>query len=443
MTKQELSVGLGFFAIFFATQSIATMAVPYYHMVLGVDPFLLGATLTLPILISAVFNPWLGKLFDVNPLLQNRSWVVFIFGWLTALLFGAVWMAPVSWGESSILLFLFVVLTLFSLSLTILTLASRCIVFENIQTQDKRRFQFGVIAFFEKLGAIIYFWFFPISQLIFVGNVYNGVRVVGWTVAFFLIGILTSVMARAFRHQRHKLSNARTIQIQDLPKVDEIPKAFVKRVRLILFHVFLMFAILGLCVSLDYYLIVYFMFNGNIELGSLWKGILSTSYAVIGIAFIPIAIKVSRVQDEYRVLRYAYAMALIGGPLKWIIFQPGNEFALIIDALLGAAAWTAMATTIPTMLATLSEQTEKKYGISVSGYLNAKYELVLKVSAVVSLLVSGLILSVIGFDASLGANQASDTLHRMRLIFSVGSTIVLIFLLLLTIKQNRQQLTSV
>jgi Na+/melibiose symporter-like transporter len=76
MTKQELSVGLGFFAIFFATQSIATMAVPYYHMVLGVDPFLLGATLTLPILISAVFNPWLGKLFDVNPLLQNRSWVV-------------------------------------------------------------------------------------------------------------------------------------------------------------------------------------------------------------------------------------------------------------------------------------------------------------------------------------------------------------------------------
>ena len=39
---QKLALGAGFFAMFFAQQSVSVLAIPFYQMTLGVDPFLLG-----------------------------------------------------------------------------------------------------------------------------------------------------------------------------------------------------------------------------------------------------------------------------------------------------------------------------------------------------------------------------------------------------------------
>lgn len=433
----RFGIGLGFFALFFASQSVAVMAIPYYHMQLKIDPFWVGVVLTLPILVSAGFNPWFGKLFDQNSFLQNRARVVLISGWITAFLFGMVWMAPTQWPQHSIIVYLFCVITVFAISLTILSLACRCIVFEYIPSDDERNIQFGIIALFEKIGAIMYFWFFPISQIAFSGSRHNGMQIVGWAIAVFLIGMLTSFMARVTHRPNGIESKIKHSPISGHQQRVPIPPEVAAKVNFILFQVFVMFAILGTFVGLDYYLIVYFMFEGNLEIGSLWKGGLSTLYALIGIAFIPIVIRASKKNDGYMVIRNAYCLAMIGGPLKWLIFQPGNEYTLWIDALFGAAAWTVMATLIPSMLAKISSQAEQDSGAKMSGYINSQYDLVLKLSVVVSLFTSGVILNMVGFDANLGANQENNALTDMRLIFSVGSTAVLALLFLLTHKRIR------
>lgn len=61
---QKLALGAGFFAMFFAQQSVSVLAIPFYQMTLGVDPFLLGLALTLPLLLGTLLGPWVGHLSD-------------------------------------------------------------------------------------------------------------------------------------------------------------------------------------------------------------------------------------------------------------------------------------------------------------------------------------------------------------------------------------------
>ena len=42
LIKQKVLLGIGFLGIFFSHQGIGILAIPYYQMTLGVDPFFLA-----------------------------------------------------------------------------------------------------------------------------------------------------------------------------------------------------------------------------------------------------------------------------------------------------------------------------------------------------------------------------------------------------------------
>lgn len=64
MLKHKVALGSGFFAIFFVGHGIGALAIPYYQMTLGVDPFLLGLVLTIPVFFSALISPWAATVID-------------------------------------------------------------------------------------------------------------------------------------------------------------------------------------------------------------------------------------------------------------------------------------------------------------------------------------------------------------------------------------------
>lgn len=439
--KQSISIGLGFFGVFFATQGVAVLAIPYYHMLLKVDPFYLGLTITLPILISALINPYVGKLFDEHTWFVDKPLIILVSGWFTALFFGFVWMAPIDWPQLNIIIYLSVVLIAFSVALTFLSLSTKCLVFEQIPDQNERSKQFGTNAFFEKFGSLIYYWMFPLAYLLTMNNIYEGVRYIGWIISIVFIGGLTTIMAlenRQSASERNKRITAITSQKDTFSPAHEAYKKVRVKVNWILLNCFLMFAILGVCVSFDYYLLVFYMFDGDVNEGSYWKGILSTAYAIFGILYIPIIVKMCRTAPYHRVLRYAYLLALIGGPLKWIIFQANNQYMILLDALLGAAAWAGIATIVPAMLGTVAQGVEKEYYIRIYGWLNARHNFVLSMGAVISLSVSGLILNLTGFDAKLSLAYNASALESIRHIFAGGTTVVAVFLLLLSFHKHRR-----
>lgn len=56
-TTGKFALGQGYFTQFFAAQGIYILAVPYYQMTLGIDPFLLGLAMTLPLLLAGSLGP--------------------------------------------------------------------------------------------------------------------------------------------------------------------------------------------------------------------------------------------------------------------------------------------------------------------------------------------------------------------------------------------------
>ncbi|WP_244859271.1 hypothetical protein [Shewanella dokdonensis] len=59
LTQQKLALGAGFFAMLFANQSVQVLAIPFYQMQLGVDPFLLSLALALPVIAGTLITPGL------------------------------------------------------------------------------------------------------------------------------------------------------------------------------------------------------------------------------------------------------------------------------------------------------------------------------------------------------------------------------------------------
>lgn len=163
------------------------------------------------------------------------------------------------------------------------------------------------------------------------------------------------------------------------------------------------------------------MFDGDLSQGVFWKGVMSTSYAVVGILSIPIIKRVADSIGIVNALMVIYVVNAINGALKWWVFQPGKEYWLMFDALLGAWVWTAMGALIPALLVILSKQHQQAHGASQDAQIFAKHNQFVYLGVFLSFFVSGLILHYIGFAAELPTAANTDAIEIMRLLLTFGS----------------------
>jgi GPH family glycoside/pentoside/hexuronide:cation symporter len=170
--------------------------------------------------------------------------------------------------------------------------------------------------------------------------------------------------------------------------------------------------------SLDYYLLVYYVFEGNIATGSVWKAILTSAAAATGVLCIRPLRVLSERTDKQTALLAAFGLFAVSGGLKWLVFQPGHRWLLLIDPLVSAPAWIASAILLPSMLADVCDEDELQTGERREGLYGSMLLWVQKVGAAVALFFSGLALNWVGFDVVRGADQASEVMWRIRLILS-------------------------
>ncbi len=421
INQQRIVLGAGFFAIFFVGHGIGALAIPYYQMTLGVDPFYLGVVLTLPVLLSAVISPWVGRVIERHQTsARRRREFILVSGWVCAFSFGSIWMAPRTWHSDVIVLYLLLTSAVFFTAATFLTITIRCLAYEATSDSQGITHVMGYTTVFEKLGSILYFWMFPLAQWGLFYNVHQGVRYVGWGVAIVLIGLLATV---AGLYGKAPLSTSGG----ELRKVERLRQplipAYQRQLNGLLILVALQFGVIGLCVSMDFYVLVYYVSAGDIAAGATWKGVLSTAYAVMGLLTIPLVVKASDRYGKKRTLMVIYLVSAIGGAAKWFIYTPGNEAWLLLDAFLGAWVWTAMSTIIPSLLADLCYLNRQQTGEFHDGVVVAKHNWALNLSLVFAFMLSGIVLRSIGFEAGAGGQQAGVTLYSMRVLLSVGSVI--------------------
>lgn len=416
---QRLALGAGFFAMFFAQQSVSVLAIPFYQMTLGVDPFLLGLALTLPLLLGTLLGPWVGHLSDhYQSHFGRRRPFILVASWACCLFFGLIWMVPTGWGELAHLLYFVIFSLLFYVAATFMSVPMTCLSYEMSPDYHQRTEIMGFTTYFLKLGSLLYQWLFPLAQLAVFSSVFVGIRYVGWGVALFIFGLLGTLAACYSKEVVHR--SAVTFPPVTLRQSLKTLKTN-KGLRVLLLLTVLQMAGGAFTASMDYYLLVYFIAEGDIAQGAIFKGWLSMAYAALGFLTVPLIARLSSRIGKIKALQLIYVVTLVGGACKWFIFTPQGYGWIWLDALLCTAAWTAMTMLIPSMMADLCDEDELKHGQRREGVFVAIHSWVTSLSAALALLLAGLSLNLIGFDAELAVAQNPDSILAMRVILALGT----------------------
>ena len=443
--RQVIGVAMGYLALFFASQSVMVLALPFYQMTLAVDPVLLALALTLPMLLGTACSPWLGAYSDQFRSRFGRRRPFLLAGTLLcAVSFAAIWQVPPTWPMAWQLGYFASLCLLFFTALPLMAVPLSSLVFEQTDDEQQRTLLFGVTSAVQKMGALGYQWLVPFSQMAVFGSLVNGVRSVGLIVATLLIalpGLLATLLSKEkpqnFAENAEKHSNypqdhaekAATHQsssfrhsFRRLYQPGPLPWLFA-----------ICFLQLGGCAwvaGADYYLIVYSMFAGDIVAGSWWKAILSTSYALVGLISVPVLAKLSQRFGIWRVLVGVFSLNALGGLAKWLLFTPDIGYWLLLDALLCSPAWTAMVMLIPPLLTKTSSDSQQN-DTTTYGEVSGLYHWVVSGCGALAMLLAGATLNWSGFSAALGAGQSEQTMLLLRLVLAGGTVACSLGILLL------------
>lgn len=414
---QKLSLGAGYFAVFFLGQAIPILAIPHYQMTLGVNPSLLGLLMAVPLFIASCFGVWFGHASDkFQSRFGRRRPFMFFASFVTALSYGFLWMPPQTANQTELMIYFGCLSLLFQLASVVYSISLNSLVYESSPYVHERTALMGFTTYFVKTGSLCYQWVYPLSVFSFAGIVL-GVEGVGWLLAvvvFFMMGLLPVMVIK----ERHT------------PVIETRLPSFVQTLQTTLQNRSMIFILTltllqmggsAYAVTMDYYLLVYQVFEGDIVQGAVAKGALSTAYAIVSILSVPVILQLVRYYGRLNTLCIIYLVNALGGILKWFIFVPGAGLWVVTDAIFCGAIWSAMVILIPSMISELAQNQGNKTQINCSGIYSSMHGWTLSVSAVLVLMLSGFTLSLIGFDAGLGGNQQTATLTWMRSILVMGT----------------------
>ena len=420
---QRYLLAAGFLALFFANQSVLVLAVPFYQMTLALDPVWLSLAIAGPMLLGSSISGYVGRASDRCQSRFGRRRPFLLAGVLgLSVSFVLMWQVPAHWPPLWQLGYFAGLSLLFFLALPLLAVPLSSLVFEQTPTTQQRTAVFGLASAVQKLGSLGYQWLVPLSQLALFSSFQQGVRWVGALTGTLLIA-LPGLWLALFSREPASRTLAETIQTKTVPATQTSLDLLRQRPAL---RWLMLLCLLQLCgcafvATMDYYLLVYDMNQADLVAGSWWKALLSSGYAVAGLAFVPVLAWSSARFGAIRTLLWVFVLNTLGGAAKWWLYQGDPTYWLLLDAILCSAAWTGMAMLIPPLLAqTEPASREPSQGVQY-GAISALHHWVVSVSAALSMLLSGLALNGLGFAAAAGAEQAAGVLEQMRALLSGGT----------------------
>jgi len=245
------------------------------------------------------------------------------------------------------------------------------------------------------------------------------------------------MMPGLFVRERFKKKTEHQEKVKLLQSCKE---AFSSRPFIILVSIIILNVLAGvLAMNMDHLVMTYYMADGDITLGSIWKGLLSSGYAVVGFASIPVITFLAGKLGKKGSLYFVYGLTVFGGIMKWFIFQPGHRIfylgpiaidpIILIDPILCGPMWVAVKIMLASMMADICDEDELRYGKRREGMFGAVFSWLEKTAWSLSALGVGLTIWLSGYKSELGGNQDPKTFTVMRLFLAGAPAITAVFAL--------------
>jgi len=428
--SEKAALGSGYLAIFYGNSGVKSLAIPVYQMVLGVNPALLGLVLAIPRFWDALTDPVVGIISDnCHTRFGRRRPLIVLGAMLQAVAFGFIWMVPKGMSQSSTIAYLIGTLLLFYTCFSIFSVPLMSLTYEMTPDYQERTRVSAFGGFFQKIGELTYSWTFWAANLAIFGSMISGVRTIGWIIGIVVMG-LVGMVPGFFVKERYYKKASRQQRVLLRPALSA---AFSNRAFTVLLGLTVCQVLAGMLASnIDYYLLVYNMCGGNIVEGTYWKGVLSSAYAVFGIAMIFPINWMANHYGKRTTLSIIFGLVLLGSIGKWFVFTPGNPWKILIDPLLCSPVWTALSVLTPSMLADVCDDDELHHGMRREGLMGSLFSWIQKTGYALAFFGAGIVLNLTGFNASLGGMQSASTILGMRLTLAISTaawSIIAIWLL--------------
>src|ERR1051326_5553248 len=419
---EKLCFGLGTLPVFYGIAGVGSFAIPVYQMTLKLDPVLMGIALAIPRFLDAVIDPIVGKISDNTLSRWGRRRPYIVIGAIVqALFFGLIWMASPTWSANAITAYLITTLVLFYISYSVYSVPLNSLGYEMTPDYNERTSVWAFSSFFNKIGELSYSWVFPLTTLAIFASVIQGVQIIGWIVAIVILGgmgVIPGLTAkerffkRAERQEKVKLWPALTASVSN--------RAFMILIGLTALQI----GAGMLASNIDQYLIVYYMFGGDVAHGYWWKAALSTSYAILGIAWLFPITWLSKRYGKHVTLAVTFVLTLFGAVGKWYLYTPGIPWKILFDCLLCGPVWVAISTLTPSMLADICDDDELRHGFRREGIFGGFFSWVQKTGYSLGFLGAMATIKLTGFNAAnVNGVQTPGTILAMRQVLTYSTAI--------------------
>ena len=169
--------------------------------------------------------------------------------------------------------------------------------------------------------------------------------------------------------------------------------------------------------NLGQYVNIYYVNAGDITKASMIGGWKSTVGIFIGLATLPLFIKLGERYDKRSITIAVLGIAVFGHAINYGLMTPEHPYLVIIPGVFESCALSVFWMFLPSMKADVADYDELHTARRREGSINSFYSWTLKVAGTIALGLGGVVLDISDFDIKIGEHQPADVLDRMFYIY--------------------------
>ena len=191
-------------------------------------------------------------------------------------------------------------------------------------------------------------------------------------------------------------------------------KPFVK----LCISTFLIFNAFNTIAAFSFFIIVYHLFNGDTGAAGVWPTLFgSLASLVTTFLVIPIVAKMSLKMGKKKAFLSSQGISIIGYIMLWFLFIPGKPYMFILALPFFSFGIGSLFTLMMSMTADVIDLDELNTGQRREGIFGAIYWWMVKFGFAIAGLLSGAIMTVVGFDPEV-ATQPETAITGLRAFYS-------------------------
>lgn len=422
---QKIAFGLGMLANQMFPAALGIFMVTLVEN-LGMPSWMWGVLFFVPRIVDAFFDPIMGFISDNTKSVWGRRRQYVLIG---SIIMGTAFMLMWQLYRDAGMLYNFTYFLTFSLIFHIgLSIFSVPYVAMGYEMSDDFHERTSIMAISQWIGQFAWviapwFWVIMFDPLWFP-NADTATRTLAVWVGsvFMLLAMVPAIFIKStstkFDHSLQPLTY-KTIGGSLKEILISFKEAFAnKPFRKLCAATFLIFNAFNTVAGFTFFIVVYYLFNGNAAAAGIWPtlfgcgGALATTFIVI-----PIVAWMGKKTEKKKAFLICQGISVLGYILLWFFFIPSKPYMFLFALPFFSFGIGSLFTLMMSMTADVCDQDELESGKRREGVLGAIYWWMVKFGFAIAGLLTGVIMSAISFDP--GANiQPAGAVTGLRLFFS-------------------------